>query len=210
MANSPLIAPLEALLNRAIAGSTPARSRLRTLTGRAFALRILIAPNQQLLRLRLVAGESTLAVSIDDDPADAVVSGTPLALLALLAGRGSGRTGTTGVSIEGDAETVQAFEKLLQEAQPDVEAELARLIGDTPAHHLSQITRSGIDWFRRATDAMARNVGEYLTEESRDTVARTELDIWLSAVDHLREDVDRAEARVVLLEQRAFRGRTVP
>jgi len=42
----------------------------------------------------------------------------------------------------------------------------------------------------------ARSAAEYVTEESRDVVARAELDAFLDDVDTLRDDVDRLAARV--------------
>ena len=45
-------------------------------------------------------------------------------------------------------------------------------------------------------DTFARNVSEYLTEESRDVPARVEVEEFLEGVDRLREAVDRLEARV--------------
>jgi len=43
---------------------------------------------------------------------------------------------------------------------------------------------------------LAQSAAEYVTEESRDVVARAELDAFLDDVDVLREDVDRLAARV--------------
>jgi ubiquinone biosynthesis protein UbiJ len=64
-----------------------------------------------------------------------------------------------------------------------------------------------LQWGRQAADSLARNVGEYLQEEGRDVPARAELEHFLDAVDHLRDDVDRADARLKLLEARALRNR---
>ena len=46
-------------------------------------------------------------------------------------------------------------------------------------------------------------MAEYLTEESRDLPARPEVELLLEGIDRLREDVDRFEARLALLERRA-------
>ena len=46
------------------------------------------------------------------------------------------------------------------------------------------------------------NVAEYLQEESRDLVNRTELDEFLRGVDTLRETADRIAVRLSALEQR--------
>jgi len=200
MAGSPLLAPFESLLNRNIAASTPARAILKTLAGRAFAIEVGTPLGGRLVRLRLLAGEAGLSVATGDEPADASVSGTPLALASLLGSRTPGTIRAAGVTIGGDAEIAQSFEKLLGYARPDLEEEIARLAGDVPAHYLAGAARGAVDFARRARDSFARNLGEYLTEESRDLLPAAELEVFLGEVDRIREDVDRAESRLALLE----------
>ncbi|HXQ63387.1 MAG TPA: SCP2 sterol-binding domain-containing protein [Steroidobacteraceae bacterium] len=201
MATAPLLVPFESLVNRTIAASTPARGILKSLAGKAFAIEFATPLGGRLLRLRLVAGDAGLAIDSDGEPADATVSGTPLALVALLAG-GQGGARATGVTIAGEAEVAQAFEALLKHARPDLEEELARLVGDAPAHYAARAARAALGWAGRARDTFARSLGEYLTEESRDLVPRAELDVLLGDIDRIREDLDRAEVRLGLLERR--------
>jgi ubiquinone biosynthesis protein UbiJ len=206
MTSPALLAPLESLLNRNIAASTPAREILRGLSGRAFAVEVGTPAGAPLLRLRLRAG--ALGLTLDDgEPADAAVRGTPFALAALLARRAQGEQGASGVAISGDAAVAEAFEKLLRFAQPDFEEELARLAGDVPAHYAGLAARAALDWLGKARVSLSRNVGEYLTEESRDLVARAELESFLADVDVLRDDVERAAARLALLERRLGRAK---
>jgi ubiquinone biosynthesis protein UbiJ len=200
-----LLRPFESLLNRNVAASTPARALLAELAGRAFALEIGAAPGP-VVRLRLAAEATGLTVTTGDAPADATVSGTPFALLALLRGDAQGRLASAGASIRGDAETAKAFEQLLRHARPDLEEELARVLGDGPAHHVARLARGVFDWGRQAADSLARNVGEYLQEEGREVPARAELAHFLDGVDRVREDVDRAEARLAILEARLRRA----
>ena len=207
MATAAVLAPFESLVNRNIQASTPARAILKDLNGRAFAIEVGTPLGGPLLRLRLAAGESGVTVRSGAEPADATISGSPLALLSLLGDRSLGRLHTAGVKIGGDAEVAQAFEKLLGYARPDLEEELARLAGDAPAHYLAGAARGLIGWARRARDSLARDVGEYLTEESRDLVPAAELEVLLGAIDRIREDTERAEARLALLERAAGRSR---
>ncbi|MBS0395348.1 MAG: SCP2 sterol-binding domain-containing protein [Proteobacteria bacterium] len=204
-APSPL-GTLAALANRTLGASTPARALLAELEGRSFAIELAAAPGQPLVRLRLAADNGRLAVNRDDLPADATVRGTPLGLAALLAGRDDGRLTAAGVSIAGDAEVAAAFEKLLRLARPDAEEELARVVGEIPAHYAARAARTAADWGRRAFASLTRNVGEYLVEEGRDVVSRPELDGFHAAVDQLREDFDRVEARLALAAARCARA----
>ena len=100
------------------------------------------------------------------------------------------------VHIEGDAEAAQAFRDLLKAAQPDLEEELARVVGDVAAHQMSNAARGALQFGRRMVDTFAQNLSEFLQEESRDVVTRIEVDEFVTAVDKLREAVDRAEARL--------------
>ena len=203
---TPLLAPFESLVNRNIGASTPARALLRSLAGRSFAVEV-GAPGGARLRLRLAASELGLKAAQSDDPADATVAGTPLGLLALLAGRAGGRLATGSATVTGDADVAQAFEKLLGLARPDPEEELARFVGEIPAHHAANAARVALDFGRRAGASLTRSVAEFLTEESRDLVPRAELDAFAADVDRTRDDVERAAARLAALEQRLKPGR---
>jgi ubiquinone biosynthesis protein UbiJ len=196
-----LLRPFESVLNRNVGASTPARELLQQLAGRSFAVEA-GGPPGPTLRIRFFVEPTGVRVDASDAPADATVAGTPLSLLALLRGDAQGRLQSGGATIRGDAETAKAFEQLLKHARPDLEEELARLVGDGPAHHAARLARGVLQWGRQAADSFARNVGEYLQEEGRDVPARAELEIFLEGVDRVREDADRAEARLRLLETR--------
>ena len=56
---------------------------------------------------------------------------------------------------------------------------------------------------RGAAGALASNAAEYVTEESRDVVAREELNAFHDDVDALRDDAERLAARVNRLRSRA-------
>jgi len=109
--------------------------------------------------------------------------------------------------VTGDAELAESFAELLQHARPDLEEELARRIGDTPAYYAARFLRGGRAFARRTVDSLARNVGEYLEYESGALAARAELESHHQGVDRLREDVDRLAARLALLEARVARTR---
>jgi len=187
---------LEAILNRNVADSRRAQSLARRLDARAISLAVEGTP----LTIFLRAEGGRLALTPrHDGPADATISGTPMALLALAGPRAEGTIRGGGVRIEGDAEVAQHFRELLAEARPDFEEELSRVVGDVAAHHLANTARGMLDFGRRAADTFARNMGEYLTEESRDLPAQPEVEAWIEQVDRLREDADRLEARLALL-----------
>lgn len=202
MASDPLLQPLESLLNRNIAGSSRARALVERLAGRSLELRV--TPTPLRIRFAVTDGRVTVGSGGEGEP-DAVIEGTPLALAALAGPQPEDHIRQGSIRISGDAEAAQSFQKLFEAARPDFEEELSRLVGDAAAHHLANAARSMFGFGRRAADTFARNLGEYLTEESRDLPAGPELSAWVEQVDRLREDADRLEARLERLE-RARRG----
>jgi ubiquinone biosynthesis protein UbiJ len=137
--------------------------------------------------------------------ADAVIAGSPLALLDLFGRRGDGASGSRGaqrLQISGDAEIAARYRELLELARPDWEEELSRLVGDLPARRISLAAQSALSWARKLARTASENLSEYLQEESRDLVSKPELEEFLVEVDELRETADRVEVRLARLERR--------
>lgn len=191
-----LLRPLEEMLNRRIAGSSRARALLGALAGRSLELRFAATP----LRIRLAESSGTLTMRpADEEPADAVIEGTPLSFLRLTTGEAAKSIRAGGMDVRGDAEIAEGFRRLLEAARPDFEEELSRFTGDAAAHYLAGFAREAAAFGQRAGDTLARNTAEYLTEESRDLPVRVEVEEFLEDVDRLREAVDRLDARVAAL-----------
>jgi len=133
--------------------------------------------------------------------ADAEISGG-LTSLAALAGPQPEEVIRRGdVGIRGDAEIAQKFRELAMLLKPDVEEELSKLIGDTPAHQALRFVRGLAGAGRRAATTSVRNAAEYFAHESRDLVPRAEAEDFYRGVERLREDLDRLDARARIIEQ---------
>ena len=193
------LAPVENVLNRNIGAQAQATALLRRLEGKSLQLdltglmRISVRAHAEHGRLALLAG--------NDSPADATLCGSVPALLAMMRGA-SPAAGANAVKVSGDAEVAGLYRELLALARPDPEEEASRFLGDVPAHRLGNLARQTMGWFRGATRSIGENIAEYLTEESRDLVNRTELEEFLRGVDDLREGTDRLEARIRRLDGR--------
>ncbi|HEX3603721.1 MAG TPA: hypothetical protein VHU43_06485 [Steroidobacteraceae bacterium] len=191
------LASAEAVFNRNIAASTQAQSLIKRLDGTSLQVDV-----EGITRIRSASGAGRLALlQGDDSPADAVISGSAPAILRLLK-TASPPQGRSSVQIRGDAEIANLYRDLFAAARPDLEEELSRWLGDMPARHLSQLTRSVRTWARRARRTAGENIAEYLQEEGRDLVTKTELEEFLRGVDSARDGVDRIEARLRGIEQR--------
>lgn len=201
------LAAVESLLNRSIGASIKAsaaagrlnRTSLRIDVEGLSSIRAAVAAD----RLALASGEGTNA--------DAVISGSPISLLKLLAGGAAAAGAQAGaapdaerapVRIAGDAEVAARYRELFALARPDWEEELSRLVGDLPARRLSLLASAALSFAARVRRTAGENLAEYLTEESRDLVSKPELEEFLLGVDQLRETADRVDARLARLEQR--------
>ncbi|HWK72714.1 MAG TPA: SCP2 sterol-binding domain-containing protein [Povalibacter sp.] len=193
------LTPLESILNRNIAGSVAARSLCKRLDGKVLALRFTGLPLSISFRSD---GERMTLDTAQPEAASATLSGTPISFMQLTGATPEAALRTGAVHIEGDAEVAQTFSELLKAARPDLEEELSRVIGDVAAHQVGNVARSVLAFGRRASDTFAQNVAEYLQEEGRDLPTRTEADEFIVGVDKLRDDVERLEARLSLLEAR--------
>jgi len=192
-----LLERLEAVLNRNVAESRRAQALARQLDGRVMSLTVEGTPLA--FYFRADGGRLSLASS-HEGAADASLSGTPIALLALAGPGAEGALRGGGVRIEGNAEVAQKFRDLLAESKPDFEEELARVLGDVAARQVANIARGFLDWGRKASGSLTTNVVEFLQEEGRDVPTRVEVEEFLEGVDHLRDDTDRLEARLARLE----------
>ncbi len=188
---------LEQLLNRGLSRSVRARELCAELAGRRLAVQ---AP-----ALAAIALESTgtaLRLRRDGETADAVLVGGPISLLLIGADVSREPLRRGSVEIRGDAAIAEKFQELLRLLTPDLEEELAALIGDAAAHRTAQWARDTLRWTHSSLETLWRDIGEYASHERRDLVPRPEGEAFLRDVDALREDVDRLAARLELLERR--------
>jgi ubiquinone biosynthesis protein UbiJ len=192
-----LTAQIQAMIDRHVAGSPRARELLAQLDGHHMQIVARFTP----LRATLQASDGRLLISRDEPvQTDVTITGTPLALLSLLREAPADVIRRGDVSIAGDAERATRFQELLQLLRPDLEAGLARVVGDIPAHGAGSLLRKALDIGRSTLRTQAMNAGEYLAHEKRVLVPRSEAEEFLQQVDALREHTDRLAARVRALE----------
>ena len=190
---------IENLLNRNLPRSPRAGELTDALRGRTVRIEarglgwvVFVESLGTSLRLSRTAGERA---------ADAEIAGSLMSLAALAGPQPEDVIRRGDVSIRGDAEIAQKFRELAMLLKPDVEEELSKLIGDTPAHQALRFVRGLAGAGRRAATTQVRNVAEYFAHESRDLVPRAEAEDFYRAVERLREDLDRLDARAQLLER---------
>lgn len=191
---------LELALNRVVALDPSIGPDLAALEGRR-------------IELGWPAGGLALAVTVRDGrlrvgpagaaaPADLAVRGSLAGLVGMLLPRRDGSLPAGKVEIQGDAELARRLERLAREFAPDWEAAFESAFGPSLGLPMARIAREIAEALRRGAGRLAEDTAEYLKTESRVTIAREELDEFLDAVDALRDDVERAAARIERLRAR--------
>jgi len=192
------LAAAEAMLNRNLDESGQAPAIARYLEGRSLRIEV-----TSLLSVRASVHSGRLLLNSGAaEAADAAISGSVAALVSLLKQDAGHPARTAAAQVRGDAEVANRFRELFQLARPDIEAEISRLIGEIPARGLAKAAQSALKWGRHAAASARENLAEYLQEESRDLVNKTELEEFLRGVDRAREAADRFEARLTQLERK--------
>ena len=188
-----VLAGLEIALNRYLSLAPETLARLAELTGKVIAVELrglgvtlYMAPH---------GGGIQLLGDYRGEP-HTTISGAPLSLVR--AGYAKDRSALFAgeAEIRGDAALGQRFEAILREIDIDWEEQLSRLVGDVAAHQVGNLVRDTLAWGAKSADTLSRDVSEYLQEESRQLPQRDEVDGFLAAVDTLRNDAERLEARV--------------
>lgn len=181
------------LLNHLLTQNTWATERLTPYAGKVIELAL--PPLRS--RLRILGNGQFDDASGEISP-HATLRLNPGAALRFLADR---QLDATQLAIEGDTELATAVGKVLQNLRWDVEEDLSRVIGDIPAHQLTQAgTRIRQEIGRQAT-SVAGMFAEYWLEEEPLIAKKPHLAQFSRDVDALREDAERLEKRLQRLEQ---------
>jgi ubiquinone biosynthesis protein UbiJ len=192
-----LTATIENILNRGLPQSPRAQQLCAELAGRSVAVEV-----REIARLLVESTGKSLRVTRGDAGAEAEIVGGPFGLLALNGTSPEAAIQRGDVEIRGDAELAQKFRELILLLRPDLEEELSHFVSDVPAHQIGRLARMAFGWTHKAATTTAQNLAEYFGHERQDLVPRNEGDQFLRGVDALREDVDRLDARIALLDQR--------
>ncbi|MGB0845616.1 MAG: ubiquinone biosynthesis accessory factor UbiJ [Thiolinea sp.] len=193
-----LTAVLETAFNAWLKLDEDANERLQVLQGRVIALNI---TNPGIRLYFIPTHEGVNVMSQYDCPPDVCLTGSALAFMRLSGAENSAKTMLENqIQIEGSMALAEQFSTIIREIDVDWEELLSHAVGDIVAHQAGQLTRTGKGWLDDTAQAMRMNTSEYLQEESRILPAEAEVAMYMDAVDTLRNDVDRMDARINRLE----------
>ena len=189
---------LEIVLERLLALDPETRAGVQALEGRR-------------IELNLEAPAVALAVTVDQGRlrvGPAGRSGEPdlglRATLGALLGqlpfaRASNAPPVGKLRINGDADLARNVQKLAEGFDPDWDKPFAELLGPVIGPQVARVLREGLRGARRLAGGLARDAAEFVTEESRDVVAKAELEAFYDDVDALRDRSERLAARIARL-----------
>ncbi|MGM0982901.1 MAG: ubiquinone biosynthesis accessory factor UbiJ [Pseudomonadota bacterium] len=213
MALSPslLLAGLERTLNALLARDPAASSRLARLAGQ----RILLRLEQPDLALAIHFHPAGLDLLRPEDTAeegfDAVVEVNAETLGELLGGASVERLMFQGkLAVRGRIHLLEATRDLLLDLDLDWEAELARWLGDIPAHSLAEGLRSVSRWGLRTHQEFCADLSEYVFEEARLLPGRHQLEALRDQLTEMEIATDRLDARLARLRRRLTEPETTP
>lgn len=194
---------LEAALNRALALDPDTRAGLSALDGQHVALQLesragTLPPLALQVRVdgeRLVVGP----VDAEREP-DLGVRATLGGLLAQLPFLRRDDAPPVGkVRLSGDADLARRLQRLAERFDPDWQLPFVAVFGEVVGVQVAQLAAGALRRARATGQALAESGAEFLTEESRDLVAKAELHAFYDDVDGVRDDVERLAARIARL-----------
>jgi len=128
---------------------------------------------------------------------DAQISCSSSNLVQLLTSDNPGALLYSGeIELSGNSHLIDTMQQTLADLELDWEALLANLIGDTQAHSLGILSRTGRRWQQQRSASLMLDIEEYLKEEAKLLPPKPATDRFFTEVDQLRLDSDRLTARV--------------
>jgi|SRR4249919_747680 len=193
---------LEIALNRLVALDPDTRKALAALDGK----RIELALEAPAIALSITVRDGSLDVgpANPDSEADLGLRATLGGLFAQLPfARSSGAAPVGKLRINGDAELARTLQQLADRFDPDWEKPFADTLGPIIGPQVARTLREGLRAGSKLAQNLARDAAEFVTEESRDVVAKAELSAFHDDVDALRDRSERLIARVDRLATKA-------
>ena len=192
--------PATAALNHVLRSAPVALERLRKHAGRTVAVHVGPATFSFTIQ---TTGEVTAAMPAAFRDLDVRIS--PFLLPRLAAHE---EAAFRDIEMQGDPGLAEEVSFLARHLTWDAEEDLARAIGDIPAHRVASAARSLRDWSRDAGLRVAQGATEYWTEEQPLIASRVKIESFVREVQSLRDDIGRLEDRIERLGTSKGRGRS--
>lgn len=194
---SALLKPVEVAVNAALKQDPDTCERLKAFEQRTVVVNI--TDFHQFVHISFHQQSVQLSHN-DEENADLLISGTSFALLKL--GEHPDNLFSSEIRIHGDVQFAKQLQNVLDGFDFDWEQQLARLTGDVIAQPLAYGLKQSFSWLRSTSESLQLSLSEYLREEAHLLPDKIQIEDYMQAVDKLRADCDRLEARIKRLENK--------
>lgn len=194
---APLLVAAQTIVNRVLSLDPEAEQRVAELEGKVVHIQV-ENPDSDVFVMFLHS--SVELTRFHDEEPDARIIGSPIALMSLLRDSDALFDGT--VTVVGDMSVLTAMKKQMDELDVDWEEQLSAVVGDGAAHQVFRVANGLRQLFMEGGERLRQETGSFLRDRERADVAvgAAEVREYCDAVDTLRNDVDRLDAKISQLE----------
>ncbi len=191
---------LENAINQALRLDPDTKKRLKPLQGKV--IKVTITDWSLNLYLLLKSEGVQLQTHFSKKP-DTTIRGTLSGLLRVACQGASGvALFEQGVQIEGDTELGEKIREILKQLDLDWEGNVAKIFGDSFTHAFSWRAKKTLELCKQTSQNLAHQYREYWQFEKNYLPSAEQVGAFYKDIEQLKEDVDRAEARLARLEKR--------
>lgn len=192
---STLLKPFEYAINTALKQDPDTRARMTAFEHRSIVVNI--EDWHQFVHITFHQQSVQLSHN-DEENTDLLISGTALSLIKL--GEHPDNLFSSSIRIHGDVQFAKQLQDVLDGFDFDWEQQLARITGDVVAQPLAYGLKQGFSWLKSTRESLQMSLSEYLREEAQLLPDKIQIEDYMLAIDKLRADCDRLEARIKRLE----------
>jgi ubiquinone biosynthesis protein UbiJ len=193
---------LEALIHQALKLDPALQQQLKSLAGKSIHIECKDPKAEVVI---VINANNIYLETLQAQKITSHLTGDFIAFAQLLSAEDKVSTLINGdLRLQGDSQVLVELQKILQSIDIDWEFQLAKLIGDMPAHFLGKLSRDGISWLRSTQPIFMRHLQEFVLEEAKLSPTKQELDAFIHSIQSVRERVERIEAKLSRLKQLAL------
>lgn len=195
---------LETLINKSLRFDAKAHTHLQKLAGKSLEIQLKIQTLTKIFCVVFTKNGIQLEPALKSQHIpDATLAGPLKAFIHFARTKNAAGAIRLGLSFGGDSEVLEKIQNLFLDLSIDWEEILAQGTGDIFAHQLGQRLRTAKKRQSEIFSNTAESLSDYLQEESGILPTPAEVHYFMDAVDTLRSDVDRLEARLAQIEHHA-------
>ncbi len=196
----PVLKKLERVINSALQLDEESYKKLTGLDGKIIAIEI------SGLNITVYLNLTSQGIELKsecDAAVDVTIKASAMTFFTMLLTGGREQSVSVGdMEIAGDVDLAQQFQSILKTLEIDWEEYISKWAGDYPAHKLGNFFRDTRKYVKESKEMMGMDISEYLRYEKELLPDQIEIDQFNSAVDVIRNDVERLRQRLKLFNSK--------